>query len=126
MHGKLFRTHKAGWFLQAGMSNPKVSQISRHIGAGVQWYNVFARDGHITGVCVSHIQTSRFLHQINDMVTNNELLLSKTETAFEVFYRYQINEYFAIKPNFQYVLNPASQANIDNASVLTLRLEGSF
>ena len=46
----------------------------------------------------------------------------KTETAIEMFYQYQLTDNFMIKPDIQYIVNPAAMDSpIDNALVGTLR-----
>ena len=46
----------------------------------------------------------------------------KAETAIELFYQYQITDNFVVKPDVQYVVNPAGlDIPVDNAFVGTLR-----
>ena len=47
----------------------------------------------------------------------------KTETAVEFFYQYQITDKLTIKPDIQYIINPAGmESHVDNAFVSTMRI----
>jgi carbohydrate-selective porin OprB len=46
----------------------------------------------------------------------------KAETAIELFYQYQVTDNFVIKPDVQYIVNPAGMDfPVDNALVGMLR-----
>ena len=46
----------------------------------------------------------------------------KTETAIELFYQYQVTDNLVIKPDVQYIVNPAGMDfSVDNALVGMLR-----
>ena len=78
-----------------------------HLAAGLNFDGVFSKEGaDMMGLAF----TSAFLQD------------KKTETAIELFYQYQITDNLIIKPDVQYVINPAGMDfYVDNALVGTLR-----
>ncbi|MGB3727224.1 MAG: carbohydrate porin [Glaciecola sp.] len=112
----LFGAARAGWFSQIAYSSPSISSVSKHLGAGVQWYDTHGETGNIAGVGLSHIVTSNRLHNT----------LAKNETALEIFYRWQLNKHIALKPDLQYIIGPAAKPAADNAWIVTLRTEFTF
>ena len=113
---QLLSSQSAGWYSQLGYSDNKVVEIDFHFNVGIVFYDTFNREGDVLGGGVTHVTTSKYLHDE----------LQSSETAFELFYRYQLNDYIAFKPDVQYIVDPATDKNADNALVLTLRTEISF
>ena len=67
-----------------------------------------------------------FSKECNDMMglafTSVFLADKKAETAIELFYQYQVTDNFVIKPDIQYIVNPAGMDfQVDNALVGMLR-----
>ncbi len=107
----LFNSSGQGWYAQLGLSDKDELSIDKHLGAGMVWYAPLGRKEDSLGLGLSHITTSEALEE-----------LAKNETAVEFFYRYQLSPGVAIKPDLQWIINPASQVDIANALVFTLRL----
>ena len=116
LNNQWFSSQSSGWFAQAGYADDEVSELDFHFGAGITWYGPFNREEDIAGLGVNHISTSQYLHDE----------LQKSETAYEIFYRIQVNDYLAFKPDIQYIVSPAVDKSADNALVFTLRTEISF
>ena len=78
-----------------------------HLAAGLNLEGVFSKEGlDMAGLAF----TSAFLSD------------KKTETAIELFYQYQITDNLLIKPDVQYIINPAGmEFPVDNALVGMLR-----
>lgn len=78
-----------------------------HIAAGLNLESVFSKEGDdMMGLAF----TSVFLTD------------KKAETAIELFYQYQVTDNFVIKPDVQYIVNPAGMdSQVDNALVGMLR-----
>lgn len=49
-----------------------------------------------------------------------------TEYHFEMYYRFVLNEYFALTPDLQYVIQPQGSQEYDNVFAYTLRLDLTF
>lgn len=100
-------------FMQTGMvkksQNLSISapQNYFHLAAGINLEGVFSEESlDMAGLAF----TSAFLSD------------KKTETAIELFYQYQITDNFVVKPDVQYIINPAGlDIPVDNALVGTLR-----
>ncbi|WP_026374745.1 carbohydrate porin [Aestuariibacter salexigens] len=112
----LFASQGSSWFVQLGTADDEVAEIVWHAGAGVVWNAPFQRASDMTGIGISHIETSSLAHAE----------LAESETAFELFYRFQINDMLAIKPDLQLILSPAAAPDRSNAVVFTLRTEISL
>ena len=78
-----------------------------YLSAGLNLEGVFSEEGNdMMGLAFS----SAFLTD------------KKTETAIELFYQYQVTDNFVIKPDIQYIVNPAGMDfHVDNALVGILR-----
>ena len=95
-------------FAQVGFTNGEdVCENYLHLAAGLNLESVFSKEG---------------LDMMGLAFTSTFLKDKKTETAIEFFYQYQITDNLIIKPDVQYVVNPAGMDfNVDNALVGTLR-----
>ena len=100
-------------FMQTGMvkksQNLSISEPQNyfHLAAGLNLEGVFSEEGNdMMGLAF----TSVFLQE------------KKAETAIELFYQYQITDNLLIKPDVQYIVNPAAMDfHVDNALVGLLR-----
>lgn len=132
----LFNAERAGWFSQFGYTNKHISAVHTHMSIGALWYGVHKRANNLFGAVVSHLRVNQPHTQVFDALTvNNSMQVSfaptiltypSKETVLEVFYRYSLNSYISFKPDLQYFISPASEANVSNAFVFTLRTEVSF
>jgi hypothetical protein len=106
----------AGWYSQLGYADDSVGEIDLHLGVGLVLYDTFNNQGDLAGIGMTRINTSQYLHDE----------LNKNETSIEIFYRYQLNQYIALKPDIQYIISPGSDKFASDALVVTLRTEFSF
>lgn len=112
----IFNASRAGWFVQLGHSDDKIAEIDNHVGAGLVWYGTFSRADDVMGIGITHVTTSDYLHAD----------LQSSETAIESYHRFQLTEHIALKPDVQYIINPAADRLADDAFVITLRTEISL
>jgi carbohydrate-selective porin OprB len=112
----IFDSDTTGWFIQLGSSDQSYAEITKHIGAGLILYGLGKANNDLAGIGLTYIETSPRL----------SFEYAGSETALEVFYKRQINDKFSLKPDLQIVLNPASEPNIEDAIVFTLRAEFAF
>ncbi|MCW8091648.1 carbohydrate porin [Alteromonas sp. ASW11-130] len=101
------------YYLQLGASDAIVAEIDRHLGLGVISRNAFDNDTLMFGAAYTIVRLSNYLP-----VTHS------AEKAFEVFVKSQVATWLAIKPNLQYIANPAGENR--NELVATLRFELSY
>ncbi|NDW14507.1 hypothetical protein GTQ48_03035 [Alteromonas genovensis] len=113
---RLFAAQNGSWFMQYGQSSDTTSEIDTHIGAGITWYGMNNRKDDVLGLGISHITTS-------PLVASQ---YKRDETAIELFYRFQLTDNLALKPDIQFIANPAEDREAKDALVLTMRVELSI
>ncbi len=117
----IFATYNAqlnqttGYFLQYGETDESVSEIYRHIGAGVQFSQPFGRENDISGVGVTSVWLSPDLNAD-----------TRKETSIEAFYLWQVSDHFSVKPDVQWIKNPSGNTSKGHPLVFTLRLNVAF
>jgi carbohydrate-selective porin OprB len=112
----IFASNTTGWFIQLGSSDQSYSEITKHIGAGLTLYGLGKANNDLAGIGLTYIETNPRL----------SFEYAGSETALEVFYKRQLSDKISLKPDLQIVLNPASEPNIEDAIVFTLRAEFAF
>jgi len=104
-------------FFQFGLADKKVSEITHHLGAGIQRTGLIrGRNEDVAGIMTTYVKLSQAIGA--DFADDYEI-------AIEGFYKSQLNETFAIKPDIQYIINPGG-SGISDAIVCTLRCEFTF
>lgn len=108
-----------GWglFYQLGWTPKNAPVVSHYQGIGIVYRGLFASNKDAFGVAFGRAQLSSIRKQ--------QLSLSNTlqsEQVLEFTYAYTPKSFIQIQPNWQYVLHPASQKEIANASVFMLRV----
>ena len=102
--------------MQYGRSSDTTSERDTHIGAGLTWYGINNRNDDVLGLGISHIT-------ISPLVASQ---YKRDETAIELFYRFQLTDTLALKPDIQFIANPAADKEAQDAIVLTMRVEFSI
>ncbi len=106
-----------GAFIQTGFASANRNQINQYYGIGLSYTGLFDnRDSDIFSIGVANAVNSNSFVNLDD---GNK----RVESAIEVNYKVQVTPYFAIVPDLQYIINPGTTADIDNALVLGLRTE---
>jgi len=101
-----------GVFAMWGWADPAILQYDHNIGGGVTWTGpIAARPNDFLGVGVQAVHFSDDFHATADFEVN-----------YELFYRFQVTPWFAVKPDLQYVVNPGGQGTPD-ALLFTLRFQ---
>ena len=100
-------------FVQYGSTNPEISPVAHHVGAGVSATGVLPkRDNDEMGIYWSRAGLSRaggsgFTHD---------------ESSLEGYYQCQITPFFVLKPDLQWICHPGGLSSPDAAWVATLRI----
>jgi len=103
-------------FAQWGASDEDVATADLHFGLGLAASGLSAtRPDDALGAYVSSVGFS-----------DEAGLTEDTETAFELFYKYQLASWFVLQPDVQYIVHPGGDETVDDALVLTLRLTVDF
>ena len=105
-----------GAFFQFGWAPSLYNEITRHYGAGVVYTGPLpSRDADMVGLMMSHVSLSGRVQALEGR---------HSETAIELFYKWQITPAVSLKPDLHYIISPGGDGR--DAVVATLRLEVSF
>ncbi len=104
-------------FLQVGSADDAVAEITANYAAGLAATGLLPnRHEDTTGFMISRAVLS-------DLIDTG---FREDETALELFYRYRICNRFILKPDLQYIIHPSGDPLVDDAFVVTLRMEFGF
>jgi porin len=111
-------------FVQAGLGDYRVDRFGSYLGAGLTAPSLIAnRAADELGLAVAYARNGS--HYMNAQRTQG-LPVTNAETAIELTYLVQVNSWFAIQPDLQYVVNPNTTPTIPNAWAFQVRFEMSF
>ena len=100
-----------------GYANPDVSPFEHHFSTAFTYQGpIPSRNNDTLGLGFTYAKLS-------DKPGAN--FAKNDEAAFEIFYKYQVTPFFSIKPDLQYIINPAGQ-NTPDATVFSLRAQIDF
>jgi porin len=64
--------------------------------------------------------------ELRDSRADDGIATDPHETALELTYRAQVTDWLAIQPDFQYIINPGLEPDLDDAVVVSVRFEVAF
>lgn len=103
-------------FGQAGMSPSNKNDMSKYIGGGLHYIGpIPKRDKDRVGIAVANGSFATRLNYVGYDNTNR----TGSETVLEAFYRVQINPWFYLQPDVQFIMNPGGTYN--NSVAIGLR-----
>ena len=105
-------------FLQYGYASGTISEVKQHLGSGLVMTNPLGnRAEDLSGIGFTWVDfTDEPAAGFDDSF----------ELIIECFYKVQFNSFLSIKTDFQYVVNPGGDSDLDNAGVPGIRVEASF
>jgi porin len=105
-----------GLFLQFGFARASRNEVGRYFGGGLHWIAPFAgREEDEFSAGVAHARLSNTHRQPNG-------LRRRAETAIELSYAYQLNDWLVVQPDIQFVIDPGSHDEIDDAVTTGIRI----
>lgn len=106
-------------FFKYGVAQEEYDQFSKNLVLGLSYEKPFflAKKGEL-GFAMSSIKNSQYY------VDNNGG--KERELIAEFTYKFDLNEFISLQPDFQYIKYPSASSDIDYANVITLRTEISF
>jgi len=102
-------------FCKAGYAPSKYNLTNVFIGAGVNSSNTIYK-GDVLGLAVAHCSLSKTLKDISPVTFDKS-----HETVVELTYTAPIADYFCLKPDVQYIINPSFSSADGNVLALFLR-----
>ncbi|WP_153632964.1 carbohydrate porin [Prolixibacter sp. SD074] len=102
-----------GFFTQLGIAPTKDNPVSFYIGAGINYYGVFDKDGDdVLGLAIAHAHMG---------------VIMLDETAIELTYKCNVTNNIYLQPDFQYIVHPdGTGTELPAAKVGLLRLGITF
>ena len=105
-----------GAFIQTGFARADRNMFRNYFGAGLRYVGLIPdRNEDVLALGVNRAQTGDAYRT----ATGSDA----AEIAIELTYRLALLPYLAIQPDFQYIINPGTDKNIDDAVVLSTRVE---
>ena len=99
-------------FAQYGISPSNRNDMSQYVGGGLHYRGpIKNRDQDILGLAVANGSFAQRLGYITNQVGS--------ETSIEAFYKYQVNPWFYLQPDVQFIMNPGGC--YDNSVAIGLR-----
>lgn len=110
----------AGGFVQLGFADDGHNQTGTYIGAGLTWTGPLrSRSADVVGLAVAHARNGDRFRRFNPAA-------ARAETVIEWSYLLAPVSWMTIQPDVQYVINPATSRDIDDALVIGVRLQLSL
>lgn len=109
---------------RVGAANASVSRIGLYTGGGiVHTGGLLPRVDDSIGFAIAYARNGR--GYLDEMEAAGEAVTAG-EQAYELTWRVPLNEHLVLQPDVQYVVDPDSNPNLDDALVLILRVEVSL
>jgi porin len=104
-------------FARIGYADCEVSRFGAYRGGGITYKGLMSGDPNgLLGVSVASVRNSRVY---SDLFPENK----KNETVFELTYLTKIIPWLNLQPNVQYIINPGTSDELNNALVIGLRTD---
>lgn len=113
-----------GLFARIGFANGNINQFSNYFGAGVVTTGLIpGRDEDRIGFAVASAFNSRKFKQAQQDAGDP---VESSETILELSFSSQVLPQLTMRPDLQYVINPGTDPDVDNALVMGFRFELAF
>ncbi|MEO1857568.1 MAG: carbohydrate porin [Rubritalea sp.] len=108
-------------FAQFATADENLSEVSQHLALGLMSEGTLAcRTSDSAGIYMTYVNLS------DDPYANDGAGFAKDECAIDAFYRFQINEHFAVQPELQYIINPSGSTDVSDALIGGVRFSAAF
>ncbi len=112
-------------FVRLGVASEDVNPVDWSGSLGLRYRGpIPGRDDDIAGIAVTLNHAGGEFRRLSR--SNGDSTTERAETDWEFTYRAQINPWFAMQPNVQYIVNPGMDKTLDNAWVIGFRTEIIF
>lgn len=113
-------------FVRVGVADSDVHQISRYVGAGIVLSGpllMSAEGAEQLGLAVGNVTNGRDFRRAQAALGST---FESHETAIELTYRVQLLPWLAVQPDLQYIVDPGTAPELDNAWLVGLRFQLSW
>ncbi|QSX32204.1 carbohydrate porin [Shewanella avicenniae] len=105
---------QADHFIQLGYTHHHYSEIDFHAGMGIRLTELFGREDQNAGVGITAV---RMRQQTGEFIG--------WESTLELYWQVMIHDQVMLQPDVQFIQHPSGVTDIDDAWVITLRIEVS-
>jgi porin len=106
-------------FTRFGVANGDLNRFDQYLGMGVVARNL-AGAGDELGLAVSRARNGDAYRRLNSRLSQD---VERTETNVELTWRVPVNDWLALQPTVQYVMNPNTDPALRNVWVTGLRFD---
>lgn len=111
-------------FIRFGAADQDVNQFDYAWSTGFVYTGLIpSRDEGKLGIAVAGAHTAKKFKQA---AADEGVALKSQETAFELTYSDKLTPWLAVQPNVQYIVNPGTASDVDNALVVGARFTVNF
>jgi porin len=118
------RDSHADGFIRYGRANPDFNQLSSYFQTGLVFSGMVP--GREDDQFALSFSTARTGDKYRQAVLDAGQEATRHESVWEATYRAPMTPWMVVQPNIQYVINPGTDAQIKNATVLGVRFELSM
>ena len=112
------------YFFRFGISDKNVNQVDKYIGGGIVHSGIFPlllNDQMGVAIAAAH-----YSDKFKQAILKDGEKLDSWEIAIELSYRAEINGWFSLQPDLQYIINPGFNSVLKNSVTFGLRTEICF
>ena len=108
-------------FLRGGIAADSVNRFADFIGAGIVVDgSLWGRDDDDVGFALARAHNGS---PYRDALADSSIATESHEMAYELSYRFSLIDRIALQPDIQYIVNPDTNPELDNALAIGLRVE---
>jgi len=122
-HGAEHLEPRLSVFVRAGYAEGAFNRFEHYVGAGIVWRGILADGEDQLGLAVSHARNGDDWRRA---AAAEGRRYRRDETNIELSWHVPIGEHVALQPVLQYIIDPDTDAGIEDAVVFGLRFEFSF
>ncbi len=111
-------------FARFGMANSTYNQIGNYIGFGAAYTGLLpGRDEDVIGLAIAIASNGK---DFKDSIEATNAEVDNSETSIEFVYITELLPWLVVQPDIQYIINPGTNPNLDNALAVSVRFQISF